>query len=187
MIPWNVAYQRLHNSGELEKVFRRRLPPSAFRYRVYAVKFSADAVNITKASSQGAVLAPSATAGTFGVTSGPVLQTFVSGAVILGVTASAMGPQEAVFTYARSETEGRADLFGLQFSTTDTRELTGATLVQADVLLGQGDTQGSGIFPGKEIAIYANGGILCRAASLITVGNLSATVAYHCMIPAEAV
>ena len=184
MIPWNAAYQRLHNSGEIEKVFRRDIPPAAFRYRVYAVKFSSDAAGVTK--KQGAILAASAVAGTYGAASGPVLQTFPSGAVILGVTASGFMGQNAGFpAYGTSSAQGRKDIFGLNFTCTDNRVLTSLGLTLAGTLLDMAKEMG--IFPGKEIALYPNGGILVTAASLITTSTLTVTVAYHCMIPRDAV
>lgn len=183
MVPWNAAYQRLHNSGEIEKVFRRKIPPAAFRYRVYAVKFSSDVAGVTK--KQGAILAASAVAGTYGEPSGPVLQTFPSGAVILGITASALLPQNAVFEYGNSASKGRRDLFGLNFTCTDNRVVTSPGMTLAATLLSEGNEMG--IFPAKEIALYPNAGILCAAASLVTTATLAVTVAYHCMIPRDAV
>jgi len=175
MISWNQAYNRLKDAPEFAGsagYFGRLLPPSAFRFLAYSQRFEG--------------VAGSPAGGTFGPPSGPLLQPFPSGAVILGITAAAYEDQQlenaGVLAVSPSYSAGRRDLFGISFQYTNDEQITPNGLTMAEPLLGSGyDT----IFPAKELLIPPSQGILCAVASLVpsTLPDLSINVVYHCMVP----
>lgn len=173
MIRWREAYERLThgNAAEFKAAFGGLLPMSAFRFLTYSQRFEG--------------VAASASVGTLGTQTGPILQTFPAGAIILGITASAIQAQvtTGTFTYAPSLTPGRRDLFALSMQYTNNELITPGGLTMAEALLGSGtDT----IFPGKELMMPPNQGILCGVASLTVAPTLTVHVAYHSMVPRSA-
>lgn len=171
MIRWREAYERVSQTPEFVQYFGARLKASAFRFLAYSQQFTA--------------VAAASTVGTFGTVSGPTLQTFPAGAIILGITAAAMQAQVTTgsYTYQPSATPGRRDLFGLSLKYTNDELITPNGVTQADALLGSGSDT---IFPGKEIMMPPSQGLLCGVASLTVAPTLSVTVVYHCMVPRTA-
>lgn len=172
MIAWRQAYDRLRETPEFTSYFGKLLSMSAWRFLAFSQRF------------EGVPGSPAG--GTFGPTTGPLLQPFPAGAVILGITAGAYEDQQlenaGVMAYAPSYSAGRRDLFGLSFQYTNDEQITPNGLTMAEPLLGSGyDT----IFPGKELLIPPSQGILCAVASLVpsTMPDLSINVVYHCMVP----
>lgn len=151
----------------------RLLPMGAFRYLAYSQQFVG--------------VAGSGTAGVFGTQSGPLTQNFPSGAVILGISASAYEAQQAhaAADYAPSFSPGRRDLFGISFQYTNDEQITPNGLTMAEALLGSGSEN---IFPAKELLIPPSQAILCAVAALVpsTLPNLTINVVYHCMVPRSA-
>jgi len=174
MIKWREAYERLRPTAAF-KAYYNNLGATDFRYIV----FSNPALSISP-------LTPSAAAagGAPGVAVGPLQQQFPSGAIILGVTASAYQAQQeaGAANYAPSASDGRRDLFALAFQYTSDEQLTANGLTVAECLLGGGiDT----IFPARELLIPPSQSILITAASLVAAGgqNLFVNCGFHCMVP----
>ena len=82
MVKWREAYERLKGTPEFTSYFGKLLPIGAFRFLAYSLRFEG--------------VAGSAVAGTFGPASGPTLQPFPPGAVVLGITASGYSVQQEV-------------------------------------------------------------------------------------------
>jgi hypothetical protein len=146
-----------------------------------------------------------------GTTSATTLQTFPSGAFVLGISASAnvpilvkrdqyyadgaAVPLDVTIDRLKSSTPGNRDLFGIDFAYTNDEQLTPGGPAIADALLGSG----SGTeYPARELIIDPSQGILCRVQNLITaqtIDNLSGSlptgisfpitvhVVYKCMVP----
>lgn len=174
MVKWKEAYDRLKDVPEFASAsgyFGKLLPMAAFRFMAFSQRFD---------SVPGA-----ATAGVIGTPTGPTLQSFPAGAVVLGITAAAFEAQQldnSGVVYAPSFSSGRRDLFALSFQYTNDEQITPNGLTLAEPLLGSGyDT----IFPGKELLIPPSQGILCAVASLVpsTSPVLSISVVYHTMVP----
>ncbi len=170
MIPWTHAYDRLKGTPEFAQYFGKLLPMGAFRFLAYSMQFAG--------------VTGSATAGTFGTQSGPLQQNFPSGAIILGITASAFQAQQAhnAADYAPSYSPGRRDLFGLSIQYTGDEQITPNGLTMAEALMGSGEDT---IFPAKEILIPPSKGLLIATAALTGSGlpSLAIHVAFHCMVP----
>jgi len=170
MIRWREAYERISKTDKFRGAFGGQKSAEAFRFMSLAQQFTS--------------VAATSTPGTYGTPNGPTMQSFPSGAVVLGITAAAMQAQTTAgaFQYAPSYSPGRRDLFGLSFSYTD-EQLTVGGLIQAESLLGSGEDT---IFPAKELMMGQNQGLLCSVASLTVAPTLSVTVVYHCMVPRDA-
>lgn len=171
MINWDAAYERLRVTPAFTAAFGKLLPKQAFRAINYTRKFEG--------------VAAASTVGVPGTTSGPLLQTFPAGAVILGITAAAIQAQITTgsFTYAPSFTPGRRDLFALSFAYTSDEQITADGLTMAEALLGSGENT---IFPSKELLIPPSQGILVSCASLTVGPTISAHVVFHCEVPRAA-
>jgi len=177
MISWDRAYARLAKTREFSSYFGKGsgVPPMAgFRFLAYTQFFNG--------------LTPSTAAGggfPMGPQIGPQLQTFPSGAVILGITAAGFMAQQAAAAadYSPSSAAGRRDLFALNFAYTNDELITPSGLTSAEALLGSGrDT----LFPGREILIPPSQGILVTAASMVASAvaqNLFVHCVFHCMVP----
>lgn len=171
MIKWREAYERSSRTQNFKSYFGQLLPIDAFRLLVYSLQFPA--------------VAAASVSGSFGAISGPTTQTFPSGAIILGITASAFQAQTIVgtFNYSPSNSEGRRDMFGISIQYTGDEQITPNGLVAADALLGSGiDT----IFPGKEIMMPPSQGLSIAVASMAVLPTLSISVAFHAMVPRAA-
>lgn len=181
MIRWREAFERCKESREFQSYFSkgRQLKMSDFRYIGYVQTFT----SVTAGSLTGGA-APS-TAITPGTVSGPALQTFPNGAIILGITASAAQPQTTTssFQYAPSASPGKRDLFGLNFQYTGDEIITPGGPVLADALLGSGEDT---IFPAREIIVAPSQGILASAQSFTINPPLVVHVVYHSMVPKTA-
>lgn len=106
-----------------------------------------------------------------GAPTAPSPQVFPSGAIVLGITASAFVPAAA----ATGQANRNRQLFQIDFSFTNNESITVGGPVSADALLGGGD---SDIFPSRELIIAPNQSINCRVAN-VTTGSLTVNVAYH--------
>jgi hypothetical protein len=168
MIKWREAYERLKSNPQFGNYFGRGGVPSmnAFRFITYNTILP----NMTSS--------PDVNGGTFGQIVGPLNQNFPSGAVILGITASAWQNYEA----CSDATPGRRDRFALAFSYSGDEQITANGLTLADSLLGSGWET---IFPGKELMIPPSQSILVSGASLVPTVQppLTAHVTFHCMVP----
>lgn len=178
MITWRQAYERQQGSDDFKSWFGKNgVAPkmSAFRPLAYTLDLSPLAAGtVTGGTSPSTAVTP-------GATVGPVLTQFNNGAVILGITASAVLPQTVAgaFQYAPSMTQGRRDLFALNFSYTGDEILISGGLTLAEALLGGGyDT----IFPAREILIPNGSGILTSARSYTVQGPINVQVVFHCMV-----
>lgn len=177
MITWDRAYARLSKSREFASYFGKGQgapPPAAFRFIAYTQFLNG--------------LTPSTAAGggsPLGATVGPQLQTFPSGAVILGITASSFMAQQAAgaAAYPPWSDKSRRDIFALSFAYTNDELITPSGLTKASALLGTGEDT---IFPARELLIPPSQGILVSAASLLASGvalNQFVDVVFHCMVP----
>lgn len=173
MIKWREAFERIKDLPQFVQYFKKDLPMGDFRFLAYTQRFD---------SVPGA-----ATAGVLGAPVGPLPQNFPSGAVILGITASAFQAQQAAgaAAYAPSFSAGRRDLFALSFQYSGSEQITANGLTMAEALLGSGNDT---IFPAKEILIPPSQAILCSVGTLSasTLPALSVAVVYHCMVPRAA-
>lgn len=167
MIRWREAYERASKNNHFRASFGGQASIDAFRFIAYSQLFSS--------------VAATGTTGVYGTASGPTLQAFPSGAIVLGITAAAMQAQTVTtaYQYAPSFSPGRRDLFGLSFAYND-ESLTPGGPIMAEALLGSGQDT---IFPGKELVMGQNQGLLTSVASLSVAPTLSVTVVYHCMVP----
>lgn len=179
MIRWREAFERCKDSREFNNYFARSgrgLRMADFRYIAYVQGFTSVAAGSTTGGGT-----PS-TAVTGGTVSGPTLQTFPSGAVILGITASCVQAQTTTnsFQYAPSYSEGRRDLFALNFQYTGDEIITPGGPVIAEALLGSGEET---VFPGREIIIAPSQGILASVQSFAIAPPLTVHIVYHSMVP----
>lgn len=146
-----------------------------------------------------------------GTTSATTLQSFPSGAFVLGISAAAnipvlvkrdqyyadgaANPLDVTVDRLKSATAGNRDLFGIDFAYTNDEQITPGGPAIADALLGSG--RGTE-FPARELIIDPSQGILCRVQNLITAqtidnagGSLptgisfpmTVHVIYKCMVP----
>lgn len=177
MISWDRAYARLSKTKEFGNYFGKGsgVPPMAgFRFMAYTQFFT------------GLVPSTAAGGGTpLGATVGPQLQTFPSGAVILGITAASYIAQQAAATpvYEPWADPGRRDIFCLSFAYTNDEQITPSGLTLASALLGTGEET---IFPAREMLIPPSQGILVSAASILASGvalNQFVHVVFHTMVP----
>jgi len=99
---------------------------------------------------------------------------FPSGAIILGITASAFVPGVA----ATAQGGRNRQLFRIDFAYQGGEGLVLDGPVMADALLGGGETD---IFPARELIVVPNQLINCRVAN-ITTGLLTVDVVYHCLV-----
>ena len=163
------SFERVKDTEEFRSYFGgKRMSLGAFRFLAYTLRLEG--------------IQASAQVGTLGTPVGPQLQQFPSGAIVLGITASAIQAQTDTgsFTYAPSYSPGRRDMFALSFSYTNDEQITPGGLTMAEALLGSGlDT----IFPAKELLIPPSNGILTSAASLTVDPTLTAHVVFHCLVP----
>lgn len=125
-----------------------------------------------------------------GTTSAATLRDFPGGAVILGITASAVipvvvkadqyyadgaaAPLDSTLDRLKSNTPGNRDLFALDFAYTNDEQLTPAGPIIADALLGSG--RGTE-FPARELYIEPAQGLLARVQNLITTQLISGAAA----------
>jgi hypothetical protein len=106
---------------------------------------------------------------------GPTTQNFPGGAIILGVSASAvpgpLAPAAAdAFLYRKT--------FGITFGYTNGESLTPGGPIMADALMGGGDGT---VWPTKEIVVAPNQGIQATVANFCTTALL-VHIAYHCLV-----
>lgn len=178
MIRWREAFERSKESREFQKYFSkgRALKMSDFRYLGYAQQFN----SVTAGSVTGG--ATPSTAVTPGTISGPTLQNFPAGAIILGITAAAIQSQTTTssFAYAPSMSPGRRDLFALAFQYTGDEVITPGGPVLAEALLGSGEDT---IFPGREIIVPPSQGLLASVQSYTINPPLNVHIVYHAMVP----
>jgi len=187
MIRWETAWRR---AWEAKHPFVVKRKITDFRSLHYIQAFSAVAQ---------------------GSTSATTLQTFPSGAFVLGISASATipvlvkrdqyyadgaaVPLDVTLDRVKSCTPGNRDLFGLDFAYTNDEQITPGGPCIADALLGSGRATE---FPARELIIDPSQGILARVQNLITVqtidnqaGSLPAgisfpltvNIVYKCMVP----
>lgn len=171
MIKWREAYERCSKTAAFKSYFGGVKPIDAFRLLTYSTQFPS--------------VAAASTAGSYGAVSGPSTVTFPSGAIILGITASAFQAQTVTtnFQYAPQGSEGRRDMFGIAVQYTGDEQITPNGLVCADALLGSGvDT----IFPAREIMMPPSQALSISVASMAIAPTLSITVAFHAMVPRAA-
>ncbi len=178
MIRWREAYERQSQSREFANYFGAggKVPKAAdFRYIAYAQKFeTVAAASVTGGATPSTSITP-------GAAVGPSLQTFPAGAVILGITSTAVQPQTTTssFTWAPSYSEGNRNLFALAFQYTNDEVITPGAPVLADALLGSGEDT---IFPGREIVIAPSQGILATVQSYAISPPLNVHIVYHSMV-----
>jgi hypothetical protein len=162
MISWRDAYQRLRFSPEFRRYFGqgKLLPAYAFRPIVYPQRIIVGA----------AASAP------------PTAQNFPAGAVILGITSAAYQAQTATgaFTYEPWATEGRRDLYALQFQYSGDEQIVAGATLNADALLGSG---GGTQFPPREILMPPSQALLATVQNFTVAPDLTVDIGYHCMVP----
>lgn len=177
MIRWREAFDRLKDNKEFQQYFDkgRKVKASDFRYIAYCQQFNqVTAATVTGGATPSTPITP-------GAAIGPALQTFPQGAIVLGITASAVQPQTttSAFQYAPSASPGRRDLFALAFQYTGDEVITPGGPVLADALLGSGtDT----IFPGREIVVPPSQGLLCTVQAYAIAPQMNVHVVYHCAV-----
>ena len=178
MIRWREAFERCKDSREFNSYFAkgRKLQVSDFRYIAYCQQFN----NVTAGTVVGGASPTSPV--TPGTASGPALQNFPNGGIVLGITAAAVQAQTvtSAFQYAPSNNSGRRDLFALNFQYTNDEVITPGGPIIADALLGSGEDT---IFPAREIIIPPSQGILTTAQSYTINPPLNVHVVYHTMVP----
>lgn len=180
MIRWREAFERCKESSEFRKYFgvgrAAGMKISDFRYLAYCQAFNSVAAGTVTGG------ASPTTSITAGQPSGPSLQTFPTGGIILGITAAAQQAQTTTnsFQYAPWSSPGKRDLFALSFQYTNDEVITPGGPVLAEALLGGGiDT----IFPAREIVIPPSQGLLCTVQSYAISPPLNVHVVYHTMVP----
>lgn len=109
-----------------------------------------------------------------GVLTPMVARPFPSGAIILGIGASAHVPGVA----ATGQSGRNRQLFRINFAFTGGEALVIDGPVMADALLGGGD---SDIFPARELVVVPTQIINCQVQNL-TTGALTVDVVYHCLV-----
>lgn len=186
MINWEIAWKRA-NEGAAPHPLVRGKKKQDFRALTYVQTFSNIALAATTANQ---------------------LQTFPSGAFVLGICAAAVlpkitkadqyyadgaaAPLDTTIDRGFATTPGNLDLFGLSFQYTNDEIITPGGPISAAALLGPTGT----LFPARELIIDPSQGILASAQNLISFqlisGAASATgitfpitvhVGYTCMVP----
>lgn len=178
MIRWREAFERCKVSQEFNRYFSRggkAIGAGDFRFLAYCQQFNSVAPgSVTGGATPTSAVSP-------GLNSGPALQIFPAGAIILGITAAAQQSQTTTngFTYAPWQSEGKRDLFALAFQYTNDEIITPGGPVLAEALLGSGyDT----IFPGREIIVPPSQGLLCTVQSYAIAPPLNVHIVYHAMV-----
>lgn len=178
MIRWREAYERQKESREFANYFGRQgqVPKAAdFRYIAYCQKFETVAAgSVTGGATPSTSITP-------GAATGPTLQTFPAGAVILGITAAGVQAQTttSAFQYASSFTQGLRNMFALAFQYTNDEVITPNGPVLAEALLGGGEEN---IFPSREIVIAPSQGILATVQSYTISPPMNVHLVYHSMV-----
>jgi hypothetical protein len=170
MITWNAAYGRLLKTKEFRAYFGSRLKMEDFR-------------SISFAQALPAVATIAATA------FGPLRRDFPSGAIVLGVTASAFQAPYVIGAGTQnvipSVSPGLRNLFRLNFQYSGNEVITPDGPISAEALMGNGyDT----IFPAREWVIPPSQAILVSGTTLAQGALGVATpmlidIVYHCMVP----
>jgi hypothetical protein len=110
-----------------------------------------------------------------GATSSATPQSMPGGAIILGITASAVVPSAAA---ASGQSSNNRQLFGLNFSYTNNEALTVGGPVLAEALLGNGQDT---VFPVRELIVSPNSHIVCTVVNYTTT-TMNIHVGYHCLV-----
>lgn len=179
MIRWREAFERCIKSREFRQYFAQAKEPSDFRYMAYGQQFA----SVAAGTVVGGAAPTSAIAS--GAPSGPTLQNFPTGAIIIGITAAGQQAQTttSAFQYAPWQSTGKRDLFALSFAYTNDEVITPGGPVLAEALLGSGmDT----IFPAREIIVPPSQGILATVVSYTIAPPLTVHIVYHAMVPRTA-
>jgi hypothetical protein len=178
MIRWREAFERCKDSAEFKRYFSKGKVPLAsdFRYLAYCQQFN----NVAAGTVVGGATPNSAVTG--GVQSGPTLQNFPAGAIVLGITAAAQQAQTttSAFQYAPWQSPGKRDLFALSFQYTNDEIITPGGPVLAEALLGSGEDT---IFPSREIIVPPSQGLLATVVSYAIAPPLNVHIVYHAMVP----
>lgn len=180
MIRWREAFERLKDSREFHNYFGKGkaagMKITDFRYLAYCQQFN----NVLAGTVAGGATPTSAVTG--GQPSGPALQNFPSGGVIIGITAAAQQAQTTTnaFQYAPWASPGKRDLFALAFQYTNDEIITPGGPVLAEALLGSGEDT---IFPAREIVVPPSQGLLATVQSYAIAPPLNVHIVYHTMVP----
>lgn len=176
MIRWREAFERCRDSADFRRYFPGGRSMADFRENAFCQQF-----NSVAAGTNAGGAAPTA-ANTAGAQSGPTLQNFPSGGIILGITAACIQAQTTTseFQYAPSMSPGRRDLFALSFQYTGDEIITPGGPILAEALLGSGEDT---IFPCREIIVPPSQGLLATVQSYTIAPALVVHIVYHTMVP----